>query len=280
MRKPLLLIGLILTLAQPATAHAGSVDSCRQKVNREIAREHRLYRAYLFGKTNAEDAPVNDVRYDTDGWAWIKTGDESTPWKNSHPDNQGLSWSDFVMDQQDEHANILPIIGIFETKRVNTSELIPYLLQSIRALECRAEALCEVSRISEIQSGDEPIDIPKVQPIGCIEFTDLQTWPECHFSREVDGNTVLSQGDNRSYCNEMSNQLISREIQLLKLVVEYDAGYRSLLQFAGNFDIFLQELRWPLTGTIRQAANLIGQLQRVPCFLSSCDASPPVNKEE
>ncbi|MCA9370448.1 MAG: hypothetical protein KC680_00620 [Candidatus Peregrinibacteria bacterium] len=264
----LLITTLITFLASPMTVHAGDADSCRQRTNQEIAREHRLYRAYLFGKHNAKDAAINDVRYDIDGWAWIKTADTNTPWRNSHPDNQSLRWSNTVMDTQDEHAGILPIVGIFETKRVSTSELIPYLLQTIRAFECRLDALCEIARISEPKSGDDPVDIEKIQPRGCIAYEDLQTWPECHLS------TVTEQADTRSYCDEIANQLVRREIELMKLVVEYDAGYRSLLQFAGNFDIFLGELRWPLAGTVRQAAELIGQLGRIPCFLSSCDIAP------
>jgi hypothetical protein len=268
-----------LILCTPMTLHAkveASTDSCRIRTNRELAREQRLYRSYLFGKKKAEDAEIGNVRYDRDGWAWLKTEDESTPWINSEPDNQDLTWSNSVMDQQDEHSEILPIKGVFETKRVMTSELIPYLLQSIRALECRTAALCEVSRHSEIESREGPQDVGKIQPDGCIEFEGLTSWPECHFTKP--GLTVASQADSRSYCDEITNQLIRREVEQLKLVVEYDAGYRTLLQFAGNFDIFLREMRWPITGTLRQAVQLIGQLERIPCFLSSCDSAPPAKQ--
>lgn len=263
----------LLLFCIPQSTFAGTTDECRNRTNREIGREQRLYRAYLYGKPTAEDASIGSVRYDKDGWAWIKADDSSTPWRNSHPDNQGLKWSSTLMDQYDEHADVLPIRGIFETKRMMTSELIPYLLQSIRAFECRLRALCEVARYSEIQSGEDPVDMGNVQPLGCIEYEDLQTWPECHFADPSEG--IIDQLDSRSYCSEVSLQLIRREVELLKLAVEYDAGFRTLLQFAGNFDIFLEEMRWPLTGTVRQAVQLMGQLERIPCFLSSCDASPP-----
>lgn len=272
MKRFLSLLLAMMILAQPHVATAGTTDECRERTNNELAREQRLYRAYLYGKPKAEDAAIGSVRYDRDGWAWIKADDSETPWRNSHPENQGLLWSDTLMDQQDEHADALPIKGIFETKRVMTSELIPYLLQSIRALECRINALCEVATFSEIKSGDEPQKIGPVQPLGCIEFNDLQTWPQCHFGNPDEG--IINQVDNRSYCQEISMQMLRREIQLLKLAVEYDAGFRTLLQFAGNFDIFLREMRWPLTGTLREAVQLMGQLERIPCFLSSCDASP------
>ncbi|MBT4119801.1 MAG: hypothetical protein HOG89_03875 [Candidatus Peribacter sp.] len=270
----------LIFLSSPALVGAAdpiaSTDACRLRTNRELAREQRLYRVYLFGKKKAEDAEIGNVRYDRDGWAWIKKDDSGTPWRNSHPDHQSLKWSDGVMDANDEHSEIIPIIGIFETKRVMTSELIPYLLQSIRALECRTAALCEASRFSEIQGGNDPVDVGEVQPVGCIEFKDLQTWPECHFAQPEPG--IKSQADSRSYCDDISNQLLRRETEQLKLAVEYDAGFRTLLQFAGNFDIFLRELRWPLTGTLRQAVQLIGQLERIPCFLSSCDSAPPIQQ--
>ena len=272
-RIPSLLLALLL-LSSPVALRAqeASTDACRMRTNRELGREQRLYRVYLFGKKKAEDAEIGNVRYDRDGWAWLKEDNSEKPWINSNQDNQLLRWENDKMDQFDEHSEILPIKGIFETKRVMTSELLPYLLQTIRALECRTAALCEVSRFSEIQNGDTPVDVDVVQPKGCIEYTNLKTWPECHF---VSPNlSSLSQADSRSYCDEITSQLIRRETEQLKLVVEYDAGYRTLMQFAGNFDIFLRELRWPLTGTLRQAAQLIGQLQRIPCFLSSCDSAP------
>lgn len=271
-----ILAGAVIT---PTHAAASSADSCREKVNYELAREQRLYRAYLFGKRKAEDAPIGEVRYDSEGWSWLK--DEEDTWINSHPDNQGLQWTDLQMDLQYEHARILPIIGIFETKRVLTSELLPYLLQSIRALECRTKALCEVARFSEIQQGDEPVDAGIIDTVGCIKFTGMQTWPECHFARPAksgSGADIVHQADSRSYCDQVGNQMIRREVELLKLLVEYDAGFRTLLQFAGNFDIFLRELRWPLSGTVRQAAQLLGQLERIPCFLSSCDSAPEENQ--
>ena len=267
------ILSLSCSIAFASPVQAGNADMCRAKTNKEIAREQRLYRAYLFGKREAENAPVGDVRYDKSGWAWLKGPDASTPWINSHPDNQGLRWSNTVMDQQDEHADALPIKGIFETKRVYTSELIPYLLQSIRALECRTAALCEIESASERMPGDASQPISRVQPIGCIAFTDLHTWPECQYGDRSDAS-IADQSDTESYCTEIAAQMVRREEELLKLVVEYDAGYRTLLQFAGNFDIFLRELRWPLTGTVRQSVQLLGQLARIPCFVSSCDSAP------
>ena len=272
----ILSLSLVFLLLAPTGVRAQqtSADDCRTRVNQELAREHRLYRAYLFGKKKAEDAPVGSVRYDRDGRAWLKTEASSDPWINSAPTSFTVPWSNDRMDDEDEHREILPIKGIFDTKRVMTSELIPHLLQSIRALECRTATLCDVARISAAHDEDDAQDIEPLQPIGCIEFSNLKTWTECHF---VDPSLTFGEEfDSATYCQAVTNQLVRREQEQLKLVVEYDAGFRSLLQFAGNFDIFLREMRWPITGTLRQAAQLIGQLQRIPCFLSSCDSAPPL----
>ena len=268
------IIGLLLLIAllRPGTAFAAPSkiggDACRAKVNFEMSRELRLYRAMLFGKQLAKHAPINDVRYDKDGMAWIKTKKDGLAWSNLDSVNGGLTWSDSTMDANDEHKDFMPIKGIFETKRTTTSELIPYLLQSIRAFDCRLEVICSTARSSIYKDGESPVDIDDIQPLGCINFSGLKSYAECHITETRDF------GDTLTYCNNTTQQLRTREIALLKLVVEYDAGYRSLLQFAGNLDLFLREMRWPLAGTVRQAAEIIGKLGRIPCFLSSCDIAP------
>ena len=55
------------------------------------------------------------------------------------------------------------------------------------------------------------------------------------------------------------------------LTVQYDAAYRSLLQFAGSFDAFANRFQGDLLEPIRQSMSLISQLSRIPCFLSQCN---------
>lgn len=263
---------LVASLLVPLPVSAQDDATCREAINRELGLEQRLYRAHLFGKPRAVDATIGSVRYDNEGIAWLKQDTSDTPWVTADEENRGLQWSNTVMDNQDEHRSFLPIKGMFATRRVTTTELIPYALQSIRALECRIEVLCDRVSQSTVQSGEDPVIIPSSQPYGCVEFTNVTTFPACHFAHPDD--STPKQVDSLTYCNSMREQLLQRESELLKLTIEYDAGYRSLLQLAGNVDIFLRELRWPLTTTLRQAVQLIGQLQRIPCFISSCDASP------
>lgn len=267
----LFILGAITLSAPQVTSAQNQIGAanCRDAVNQHLAMEHRLWRAMLYGKPLAEDAKINSVRYDTDGWSWIKEDEDE--WVTGH--QAGLQWADATMDANDEHADFIPIKGIFETKRVLTSELVPYILQSVRALECRSQAYCVRVQNSIGQSGDDPVDLEDIQPIGCMAFTNQESIPQCHFA--VKESNLTEKTDALGYCTEITNQMIRREVELVKLAVEYDAGYRTLLQFAGNFDIFLKEIRWPLAGTVRQAARLMGNLQQFPCFLASCDSSPP-----
>ena len=274
-----------ILLLHPMTVHADAKGECRNRVNNELAGEQRYYRAILFGKKKAEFATIGEMRYDNESIAWIK--EDENKWINADPDQSGLEWSDDLMDTNDEYANrmggtedggtnpdyLYGQRGIFETKRVLTSELIPYLLQSIRALECNINIVCEQVRLSERKKSDEesPIDIPEIRAQGCKQVEGKQTFPECHFGQ---GEAKGTQSDSKTYCDEIGNQLIQREQKMLKLVVEYDAGYRTLLQFAGGFDMLVGGLQWSLTGTIRQTAGLIGKLNRLPCFISSCDSFP------
>lgn len=275
----LLLMYPSVTWAQPST-----VDQCQTRIETELAKELRRYRAVLFGKKLASEAPVGDIRYDKDGIAWIKTTD-SPPWINGK--DTGLSWGNTLMDEQDEQSDLFGQDdagkrtgrrGIFETKRVLTSTLIPYLLQNMRALSCTTDRVCEQVLQSERQESDTSVSLGTIQTIGCIEFPNQQSFKECHLANK--GSGAQEQSAVKRYCSETRIQLIQREMALLRLAVEYDAAYRSTLQFAGVFDLFLEEVRWPLMGSIRQAAGLIGQLNRIPCFLSSCDESPPPDNEE
>lgn len=80
--------------------------------------------------------------------------------------------------------------------------------------------------------------------------------------------------DAYAYCTDVQVSLFDRELELIKATTEYDAAYRSTLQFAGDFDQFIAQLRWPMTNTIRHIVQLIGTFQRLPCFIATCDEFP------
>ncbi len=273
MKKIAVAIGLIavLLLLQRNNALAqqtASADACRETMINALAREQREFRSVVFGETTAEDAAIGHVRYDNEANAWRKVGDNQ--WQSVGEGFANTTWSNTLMDQRAEFAERR---GIFDTQRTLTSELIPYLLQSYRALQCRSNAVYEVAKQSFSKSGNQAEDIT-VQPLGCIEF-ETQTYPTCHFSQT--GELQGSQANSIASFPTVVRDMLNREAAVLKFAVEYDAAYRSLLQFSGNFDLFIREFRWPLTGTLRDAAAVIGQVNRIPCFLSSCLDVPPQN---
>lgn len=270
--RPLLLLLLLAPAISRSQSAAGSANlaTCRATVEMSLSLEHRLYRSVLFGHTKAEDAPVSGVRFDSDGHPWIK--EEEDAWRSVSPGYENTTWSDLQMDDHDELSFRK---GIFETRRMSTSDLVPYLAQAYRSFKCRSTMACKVVESSLKLNDAEPQEITVVVP-GCIE-EKRESLPTCHLAA-ADRNSV-EEADLLTYCRSVRDGMVSREKDLLKMTTEYDASYRALLQLSGQMDAFLQELRWPLMNSLRKTAELIGSLYRIPCFIASCDDSPPVTPD-
>ena len=276
----LLHLCLVITLfsVTSLTAHAQSADDCRSAVEHSLAREQRLYRSVVFGRNEAEKEAVGTVRFSDDGRSWYKNADDTwTHIGKTQADEQTIG--DLAMDASGEQDLIgqttFPRRGILRTKRTVTSSLLPHLLQSYRALQCRTEISCERARQSidlgapEEGEGGAPnleINIP-----GCIPV-ELPPIEECRIEQSLELTDMVN------YCNSIKETLLSHEEDVLKMTVEYDAAYRSLVQFAGAFDDFLHSFRWSLTGNLRASSYIIGWLHRLPCFLGTCDDAYPARE--
>jgi hypothetical protein len=268
-----LLASLLLITPIAGTVYAQtplpSTGVCTAEITERLSREQRIYRTVIFGQDTAEDAKPGAVRYDTEGNAWIKNGENE--WRSGAQGFQGVTWTDLQMDGQSQ----TPIRrGTFETRKVLTSEIIPTLIQSVRALRCRIATVCENVRLSTESAGLGESARFAIKIPGCIAFEEKPLL-SCQFAAENAEDTTRehrgSEVTVRSYCTSVGMQLWQREVELLKLAVSYDAAYRSLLQFAGNFDQFIREFRVSLLTPIRQAISLLGQLHRIPCFIAQCD---------
>ncbi|MBU0766278.1 hypothetical protein KKF55_00625 [Patescibacteria group bacterium] len=284
MHRIFVIIGLLLTLLLPMSAQAIN-DECRAKVDTALAKEQRIYRTVLFGRKEAKDAPIGEVRYDKNGRAFYKSGPHT--WTHAGEDGE-IYYISPMMDNEAELDSVpvdqggadlspaaLPRSGILDVKRTMTSELIPYLTQAFRAFTCRVDMVCyRIEESTKKHSGSGSVELPN-RVGGCIRV-DSEEWnsiPECQFAGKAGGSQDTA--DSVQYCQKVGDSLVQRENEILKMIVEYDAAYRSLLQFAGVFDEFLQEFRWTITGSIRKAASIIGSLGRIPCFVSSCEEYPP-----
>jgi hypothetical protein len=242
-----------------------SAAQCRATAEQEIAKEQRLYRSVVFGYAKAEAAKPGEVKFDQEGNAWIKTGENT--WRSVAKGLEETTWSDEQMRSKDELSERR---GILDTRRLLTSDLVPYLTQAFRALQCRAEIICATVESSIGQESKQPQQITLLVP-GCIK-EERSTFPTCHLLG--DKAEKAEEGDVLNYCRLMSAQLLDREEDLLKLTVEYDAAYRSLLQISGMLDSFLEGFRWPIVNSLRKTVELVGSFQRIPCFAASCDEAP------
>lgn len=273
--------GILLTIylsiiALPTTSFAqeksASIAACLNDIYQGFGRETRIERSILFGLKRAEDSPLGTVRFSREGDAWMKTAPNT--WKSLASGFQSTTWSDMLMDQQTEHDVLAkdPFRrGLFEKKQLLTSEIIPELIQSIRAFQCRLRAQCELARLSQSKNVGTTV---RVQPDGCLEF-EYPPFAGCKFEPDTKnlaaGGAAFDAALVGRQCLKASTDLLAREMDLLKLVVAYDAGYRSLLQFAGVFEHFIMELRFSLLSPLWDAAKMIGQFNRIPCFLSQCN---------
>ena len=272
--------GLLLTcILVPALAAAqGVIDppassACLQDLYRSFGREHRLSRAVLYGRPRAEDAPVASVFYDDDGDPWVKTGDDE--WTSPSDEFDGETWTDADMDEQSERDLLcedneddlerscvtLPRHGIFEMRKTPTSDLIQPIVQSIRALQCRLRAVCELASQSPGKASGEKLTIAVD---GCLPMT-FPVMEGCRLAEPTIFETLPGS------CQAARRELIQREMDLLTLTVSYDASYRSLAQFAGMFQEFLVQFRFPLIEPLWQTVRALGGLKGIPCFQSECN---------
>ncbi len=266
-----LLLASLLYVKPLTAAPVPFGDVCIAETNARLAKEQRLFRRSLYGLQKAADEPKGATHYDTEGNAWIKNG--TNQWKSQAQGFENTTWSDSQMDSQVEKDPLLPSSvspfqkGIYETKGVLTSELIPPITQSFRAFQCRTQALCKSVEMS-LQATPATAGTPlKVNIPGCIEMT-IPTLKSCVIPEG--GTDALGVTSAFAYCEPVAEAMLDREEDLLKLSVSYDASYRSLLQFSGNFDDFLQLFQVDLLTPLQQATPLLKQLSRIPCFLSEC----------
>lgn len=262
------IVGLILGIALSmltarVQTHAQTPDfnTCTADIYRTMAQEQRIYRSVLFGLNTAETETLGAIRHLQDGSVWMKTQDNT--WQSLASTD---SRTDQQIDQSSEQDRLSGVIirrGIFETRHTSTSELIPALTQSIRALQCRLAAIC----LAVQEAPKTTASVITVQPPGCLQMS-FPRFAGCAFTKE--SNPALPP-DITARCLTSADALINREISLLEMTTSYDAGYRSLLQFAGAFENFINALKFPLIRPLWDLANILGQLDRIPCFISQCD---------
>jgi len=273
MMKRLASAGMLLALFSPLTAMAAEIatPACIGDIYGALAKEQRLYRSVVFGAKEAEDLPVNSFLYDKEGKAWLKT--ESDTWREIEQDSNSSTGQGAAQPnggggsrdngEMDKNKDTPTRRGLLEAKRTGTSDLIPPITQSLRALECRLRAVCEISSAS--LSAKKEADKLKVQPEGCIEM-ELPVLDSCSAAEGISPSLI-----DLSLCDKAVEEIFLQESNILSLSIAYDASYRTVAQFTGMFEGFLSDFRFPLINPLWQTVRTLGGLKNIPCFLSQCE---------
>jgi hypothetical protein len=298
MKRTLANIGLVTAIIVSATlahaqqggektATAASVERCAAQINDRLAQQERLFMQNLFGRKRSADMPLNSTLYDEDGSPWIKT--ETNRWVRADGIAQGGTRTNADMDakrewdgQNNSENDPMPILserrssleGIFERKQSLTSQLIPDLLQSVRALQCRTALVCEAAQQS-FQRGANAQDALTIETPGCLSMK-MPTLDGCAFGNnekvDVKKNLVIGYDTTViTQCPSLATDVMERNAALLKIAVSYDAAYRTLLQFSGSLDQFLWSMRGSVLMPIEQTIPLLENLSRLPCFTAQCN---------
>jgi hypothetical protein len=241
----------------PASAFAQDVlnQACVDDMFRLMDREHRLYRSVLFGQKSAADSPDGSTRTDSDFHIWMKTG--TNAWRSLAEGYEQTTWGDSLIDERGD----VPIRrGLLEQRRTPTSDLLPPMLQSMRALQCRLRSICALGRVRS--ESDDAVSTVTVQAEGCLPMS-FRPLKNC-IPRDF---TDIGFGT----CAATVDSIVERESRLLHLLVTYDSAYRSVLQFGGGFEGFLSDVRLPFLQPLWQTVRILGSLDNLPCFLAQCD---------
>lgn len=250
-----LIIALLCAFPSVGTAQEVVSNQCASDIYAGIATEQRVFRSVLYGQKEARQEKIGNVRYDKEGNPWLKTGDGK--WESLSPVYRDILWNDAKMDLE---AAAPVRRGIFERREAVTSDLLPEVIQSVRALQCRLKAQCEVARQSQ---GKPAGTLIEVQPDGCIAFS-MPAMPGCI----AQPNTAQITTDA---CGTAVASVLEREMKLLELQIFYDSAYRTLLQFAGQLEGFMDDFKLPLLQPLRQTVEALSGFNGVTCFLSQCD---------
>lgn len=262
--------GLLLAFLLPYSAGAAdfATPACIDGMYAALGKEQRLYRSVVFGAPKAESLPVHGILHDRDGDQWLKTAANEwtkVPAEDPPPSNGTAPASQTTRNDEDmDRAKDTPTRrGLLQAKRTATSDLIPGITQSLRALQCRLRAVCE--SIVRSQDADQNATTVTVQPDGCIEM-ELPVLSGCV---ETDG--INPAFVDPSLCDNAADSLFRHETNVLNLSIAYDASYRTIAQFSGMFEGFLSDFRLPLLNPLWQTVRALGGLKNIPCFLSQCE---------
>jgi len=278
-RLVFLLLGLLF-LALPLIALSASttddatqsLERCQADIVRALNRERFLYEAVLFGVPQASEEQGGAERVDDEGNIWTKNADGQ--WVNAAQKDQ---IDDSEMDERTAADPLSPAAddsetpgvhpGVLETQQATTSDLLPPILQSFRAFQCRIAAVCKAASQAFVAEGTDPIT---VSVPGCIDqeipsLTSCRPSPTTTFM-----DTIMLHANAITFCQPIGEAMVSYQQAQLPFITHLDGAHRTLRQFAGYVEPLMSAASFPFLTPIQEAANFLKQWTRVPCFLPLC----------
>ncbi len=279
---PLALLLLLLPMqcfaasASSSSAPADGGTLCRSSFNAALNRERFLFESILVGVQKASDERTGATRVDNKGFTWIKT--ENDRWVSPAVSEDAISDDDMdnrtafdalpaVEGSSSSRSAIHP--GLLEAQRALTSDIIPPILQGYRGFQCRVQSVCEAVAMairSGMGSSASPASSVTVRLPGCREI-ELKEFSTCRPSAIMSFTDFATLADE---CQSLATELVRYQGSQLLFLAHQDAAHRTLRQFAGYLEPFLNSVRFPFLTPIRQVSNFFLQWTASPCFLPFC----------
>ncbi len=245
---------------------------CQEQIQVFLRRESFLFDARLFGLKPAAEEPEGATRITAAGDLFLKTAEDT--WASG-----GITMGDADMDASTAHDPLplpgvspqdVPYPGILETQQALTSDLIPALTQNFRAFQCRMESICKAAGLA-LRGGNGEGPNVRVSVPGCREM-ELPKLDRCALKpTSINPTFMLDDWDSLpDYCLPVADDFVRFQESKLFFLAHEDASHRTLRQFAGYLEPFLNIVRFPFVHPFRQVASFLGQWSDVSCFLSHC----------
>jgi hypothetical protein len=263
--------------AVPAWQPPDGASRCMRAINDALDKERVLYESVLVGTKMAKDEDLNAVRMDNGGVRWIKVAADR--WVT---DGQDDSRTDRIMDNNilldplasssssNSASSVPPGVhpGLLEAQQAVTSDLIPPLLQSFRAFQCRIAAECAgADEALRRASGDSGGPFTAEAP-GCVTLP--VTLPQDCIASPLFSLNAFTDPALRNYCGSTGDRLVRYQEQQLLMLAHYDGTHRSLRQFVGYIEPLLDVVSFPFLPPLQEAAQFLEEWNRVPCFQPFC----------
>ena len=247
------------------------------QINRALNRERFLFESVLLGVHPAKDEPGGATRVTAMGTTWLKAAENL--WVSAGREPITDEEMDILTarisalpppeeeEEEEEEEEPVASAGLLESQQALTSDILPGVLQAFRGFQCRTESVCAAARkaINREEFGDGVL-LPGCQPWAVEELNACKPNPLMNGLLD----TISLYGAVQHFCDPAAEELVRYEESQLLFLAHYDGAHRTLRQFAGYLEPFLDSVRFPFVTPLRQIADFLQEWSLSPCFLPYC----------